>query len=85
LGGVATKKNGKPAFYRTHNRGILIPMVDIARPSPPTYLNVISQFMPTKLAIHQLLIPRFSISGDIAPLMLNTCTEKLYVAEDTVS
>ena len=41
LDGARTEKNGKPAFYRTQNRGILVPMVDFAHPSPTTYLNVI--------------------------------------------
>ena len=75
LDGAGTEKNGKLAFYRTQNRGILVPMVDFVHPSPPTYLDVISQFTPMKLAIHHLF-PRFSIIGGIAPLMLNTWTGK---------
>ena len=35
MGGTGTEKNGNPAFYRTQNRGILVPMVDFAH--PPTY------------------------------------------------
>ena len=79
MGGAGTKNNGKPAFYRTQNKGILVTMVDFAQPSPPTYLNDISQFTPMKLAIHHLLIQRFSMNGGIAPLMLNTRTENPYI------